>query len=53
VVTSGGPASASDVLAPRTLAAPAADKVARKSRRERMICIENLLFDIREVAGET
>jgi hypothetical protein len=34
VVTSGGPSSASDGRSPSTLAAPAAARLARKSRRE-------------------
>ena len=46
VVTSGGPSSASDALAPRALAA-AADRMLRKSRRERMICMRRLLKEVR------
>jgi hypothetical protein len=37
-VVSGGPSSASDGRGPRTLAAPANEAVARKSRR--LICIK-------------
>src|SRR5262245_62869795 len=40
VVVSGGPSSASDVRGPRRLAALAADRVARKSRRDWTICIK-------------
>src|SRR5262245_19730991 len=50
VVVSGGPSSASGLRAPRALAALAADKVARKSRRFCLICIESLLW-YREPAG--
>ena len=51
VVVSGGPSSASDARVPNTPAAPADDRLARKSRRFWMICIGSLLSAIVEAAG--
>ena len=44
VVASGGPSSASDPRAPRTPAVAATDALARKSRRDCMICMSSPFF---------